>query len=63
MTHENDAGARRLEAAQEVRNKAAVDYDAASGSNRELPAYTELQAAEERVTAREAWVQWVESDY
>ena len=38
-------------------------YDAASGSPQELPAFTELQAGEDELAAREAWLEWSERDY
>ena len=53
----------RLQTAQQERDQRAEQYDVASGSLTELPAYTELKAAEERVAARQAWLGWVESDY
>ena len=61
---ESDSGAvERFEAAREERDRRAGRYDAASGSPEELPAFTELQAAEDQLAAREAWLKWVERDY
>jgi hypothetical protein len=61
---ESRAGAvERLQAAREERDRRAKHYDAASGSSAELPAFTELQAAEDQFAAREAWVKWTEKDY
>jgi hypothetical protein len=54
----------RFQAAREERDRRAGLYEAASGSpSRELTAFTELQAAEEQLAAREAWLKWTERDY
>lgn len=46
-TSESHSGAvQRFEAAREERDRRAGQYKAASGSPEELPAFTELQAAE-----------------
>ena len=37
-------------------------FDAAVGTSTELGAYVRLQAAGEQVTAREAWVNWVDDE-
>jgi hypothetical protein len=64
MMREDHAGAiERVGAAREERDRRAEQYAAASGSPRELPAFTELQAAEEQFAAREAWLKWVEREY
>jgi uncharacterized protein YqfB (UPF0267 family) len=61
---ESHSGAvERFQAAREERDKRAVQFDAASGSPRELPAFTELHAAEEQLAARESWLKWIERDY
>jgi hypothetical protein len=63
-TGESHAGAvERFEAAREERDRRSDQYDAAAGSTSELPAFTELKAAEEQFAAREAWLKWVERDY
>jgi hypothetical protein len=63
-TGESHAGAvERFEAARKERDRCCVHYDAAAGSSSELPAFTQLQAAEEQFAAREAWLKWVERDY
>jgi hypothetical protein len=51
----------RLRAAREERDRRAAEYDAASGSPSELSAYTELQAAEQQLAARKAWLSWAEA--
>jgi hypothetical protein len=54
----------RFQAAREERDRRAGLYEAASGSpSSELSAFTELQAAEEQLAAREAWLKWTETDY
>lgn len=53
----------RFQAAREERDRRAGRYDAASGSPEELPAFTELRAAEDQLAAREAWLKWIERDY
>ncbi len=64
QTREGHAGAvQRLEAAREERDRRADRYDAACGSGSELPAYSELKAAEDQFAAREAWLEWTKSDY
>jgi hypothetical protein len=61
---ESDSGAvERFQAAREERDRRAVRYDAARGSPSELPAFTKLQAAEEQLAARQAWLKWIERDY
>jgi hypothetical protein len=52
----------RARAAREERDRRAAEYDAASGSPRELSAYTELQAAEQQLAARKAWLSWAETE-
>jgi hypothetical protein len=51
----------RLRAAREERDRRAAEHNAASGSPGELPAYTELQAAEQQLAARKAWLSWAET--
>jgi hypothetical protein len=59
----NDPGAvDRLRAAREERDRRAAEYDAASGSPGELSAYTELQAADQQLAARKAWLSWAEME-
>ena len=57
-----DQAVERLDAAREARTRCFEEYDVARGSPRELPAFTELRAAEEQFAAREAWLAWVDSD-
>ncbi len=53
----------QLDAARDERDRRTEQYDAACGSPNELPAFTELQQAQEQLTARRAWVEWAESDH
>jgi hypothetical protein len=53
----------RVQTARRERDRRAEEYQAASGSVEELVALTELQAADERLAAREAWLKWTERDY
>ena len=51
-------------APRESRDAVERERDAVSDSGaRELEASVELEAAQEQVAAREAWVRWVERDY
>jgi hypothetical protein len=58
----DSGGVERFRAAREKRDRLAAQYEAASGSPGELPAFTELQAAEQQVAARKAWLTWTERD-
>jgi hypothetical protein len=53
----------RFQAAREERDRRASQFDAASGSSQELPAFTQLQAAVEQFAARAAWLKWIERNY
>jgi hypothetical protein len=57
------ADVERFEAARQERDRRAGEYRAASGSPDELPAFVELQAAEEELAARGAWLKWTERDF
>jgi hypothetical protein len=52
----------RLRAAREERDRRAAEYDASTGSPYELSAYTELQAAEQQLAARKAWLSWADTE-
>ena len=64
MTGSSDdrAAVDRLDAARDDRDRRVGDYEAARGSSAELPAFTELKAAEEQFAAREAWLKWTQAD-
>jgi hypothetical protein len=53
----------RLEGARERRARCSHQFESARGSSKELPAFTELEAAEEQFAAREAWLKWIDRDY
>ena len=55
-------GVERFRAAREERDRRADQYEAASGSPSELPAFTEPKAAEQQLAAREAWFRGAERD-
>jgi uncharacterized protein YqfB (UPF0267 family) len=62
QSESHSSAVERFRAAREERDRRASQFDAASGSSQELPAFTELQAAEEQLAAREAWLKWIERD-
>jgi len=57
---EHASAARRLDAALVEQSCARGLFDAAIGTSTELGAYVRLRAAGNQVTAREAWVHWVD---
>ncbi len=57
---QDHAAVERFDAAREDRDRRAGEYEAARGSSAELPAFTELKAAEEQFAAREAWLKWTQ---
>jgi hypothetical protein len=66
MEEHNDSrvhAVERLHAARERRARCSQRYDSARGSPKELPAFTELEAADEQYAAREAWLKWIDRDY
>jgi hypothetical protein len=63
QSESHSVAVKRFQAAREERDRRSRQLDAASGSSQELPAFTELQAAEEQFAAREAWLKWIERDY
>ena len=52
-----------FESSKEERNLRSDQFEAAKGSNQELPASVELSAAEDQFAAREAWLKWVEGGH
>jgi hypothetical protein len=54
-------GMDRFQAAHEERDRRAAQHDAASGPSEELAAFTELQAAEQQLAARRAWLSWADA--
>ena len=53
----------RLDGARRHRAECSDRYETARGSFEELPAFTALEAAEEQMAAREAWLKWIDRDY
>ena len=53
----------QLQTARQERDRRAAHYESAMGSRHELPAYTDLQAAEQQLTARQAWLTWLDEGY
>jgi hypothetical protein len=53
----------RLHGARDRRATCSERFESARGSAEELPAFTELQAAEEQFAAREAWLKWIDRGY
>jgi hypothetical protein len=60
--HNEDAlvPAERLQVAREERDRIRGEHEQARGSSDELGAAVELQAAEQQVSAREAWQRYVQ---
>lgn len=52
-----------LQTARRERGRHSERYEAAKGSSGELPAFTELRAAEDRFAAREAALAWIDRRY
>ena len=59
---ERDSAVERLEAALVEQNRLGERFDAAVGTSTEFGAYIRLRAAGEQVTARLAWVNWVDDE-
>jgi hypothetical protein len=60
--HEHDSAFRRLRAALEEQDRSSERYEGAIGTSTELRAYAALCAAGEEVTARGAWLNWVDDE-
>ena len=61
-SQERDSAVQRLEAALVEQDRLGERFDAAIGTSTEFGAYVRLRAAAEQVTAREAWVNWVDDE-
>jgi hypothetical protein len=59
---ERDSAVKRLEAALVEQDRLGKRFDAAVGTSTEFGAYVRLRAAGEQVTARQAWVNWVDDE-
>ena len=60
--HEHSRAVDRLSAARDERARLVNWYSAAAASQGDLSAQTELHGAREEVTARERWLESVDSD-
>jgi hypothetical protein len=61
-SQKRNSAIQRLEAALVEQDRLGERFAAAVGTSAELGAYARLRAAGEQVTAREAWVNWVEDE-
>ena len=59
---ERDSAVKRLEAALVEQDRLGDRFDAAAGTSTEFGAYVRLRAADEQVTARQAWLNWVDDE-
>jgi hypothetical protein len=61
-SREHDRAVQRLEAALVEQNRLGERFGAAIGTSTEIGAYVRLRAAGDQVTAREAWLNWVDDE-
>jgi hypothetical protein len=61
-SEEHDRALQRLEAALVEQNRLGERFDGAIGTSTAFGAYVRLRAAADQVTAREAWVNWVDDE-
>ena len=61
-SHQHDRALQRLEAGLVEQNRLGERFDAAIGTSTEFGAYVRLRAAADQVTARQAWVNWVDDE-
>jgi hypothetical protein len=59
---EHDSAVRRLDAALGEQERLRRYYDDAVGTSTELGAYVRLRTAGDLVTAREAWLNWIDDE-
>jgi hypothetical protein len=59
---QHDRAVQRLEAALVEQARLGERHDAAAGTSIEFQAYLRLRAAGDLVTARAAWLKWVDDD-
>lgn len=62
VTEEHDRAVQRLDAALAEQDRLNGCHEAALGTLAELPAEVQCHAADQQVTAREAWLKWVDDD-
>jgi hypothetical protein len=61
-SQERDRALQRLEAALVEQDRLRERFDAAIGTSIELGAYVRLRNAGDQVTARDAWLNWVDDE-
>jgi hypothetical protein len=61
-SEERDRAVQRLEAALVEQDRLGESFDAAVGTSTEFGAYVRLRGAGDQVTAREAWLNWVDDE-
>ena len=61
-SEERDRAVQRLDAALVERDRLGERFDAAVGTSTEFGAYVRLRDAGDQVTAREAWLNWVDDE-
>jgi hypothetical protein len=61
-SEERDRALQRLAAALVEQDRLGERFDAAVGKSTEFGAYVRLRAAADQVTARQAWVNWVDDE-
>ena len=61
-SRERDSVVERLEAALVEQDRLGERFDGAIGTSTAFGAYVRLRAAADQVTAREAWVDWVDDE-
>jgi len=59
---QHDRAVQRLEAALMEQARLGESFDAAIGTSSEFQAYVRLQDAGDLVTARDAWLKWVDDE-
>jgi hypothetical protein len=57
---EHDSATRRLDTALVEQGRLSERYDDAVGTPKELAAYVRLRGAGDQVTARQAWLHWID---
>lgn len=62
LSEEHDRAVQRLSAAVTEEDRLTDRYEAAVGTSAELSADVELHAASAHVTARDAWLKWLDDE-
>jgi hypothetical protein len=61
-SEQHDRAVQQLDAALVEQVRLGECFDSAAGTSTEFQAYVRLRAAGDQVTAREAWLRWVDDD-